>query len=207
MAETSTAATAKGEATRRSILNAAIDRFGRDGFRATSVTDIARDARIGGSLVYNYFDSKAALFEAALDHDAAAVIDEAVAGVLASDDPLAWRSELMTDLVTSIERHPLARRVLAGLEPEVTERVVDVPSLVGLRAAVAERLLAGQRDGLVRPDIDTGVVGDGIVAMVIAMLMATVQLGNHVTLRFRPGVFALLGAAIDPVGQMEANDV
>ena len=33
----------KGAQTRRAILQAAIIRFGRDGFRATSVADIARD--------------------------------------------------------------------------------------------------------------------------------------------------------------------
>ena len=39
----------KGAQTRRAILSAAVARFGRDGYRATSVADIARDANVGGT--------------------------------------------------------------------------------------------------------------------------------------------------------------
>ena len=46
-------------------LAAAIERFGRDGFRATSVADIARDAGVGGTVAYSYFPNKEALFLAA----------------------------------------------------------------------------------------------------------------------------------------------
>ena len=40
----------KGAQTREAILATAIARFGRDGFRATSVTDITRDAKVSGTL-------------------------------------------------------------------------------------------------------------------------------------------------------------
>ena len=66
----------KGEQTRRAILDAAIARFGREGYRATSVADIARDAGVGGTVAYAYFPNKEALFLAAIDEDAAAVISE-----------------------------------------------------------------------------------------------------------------------------------
>jgi AcrR family transcriptional regulator len=45
----------KGAQTQRAILDAAIARFGRDGYRATSVADIARDAGVGGTVPYTYF--------------------------------------------------------------------------------------------------------------------------------------------------------
>ncbi len=61
----------KGAQTRQAILDAAIARFGRDGFRATSVADIARDATVGGTVAYAYFPNKEALFLAAIDEDAA----------------------------------------------------------------------------------------------------------------------------------------
>src|SRR5690242_18506484 len=57
---------AKGEQTRRAILLAAIDRFGQDGFRATSIAKIARDAGVGATITWNYFPNKEALFLAAL---------------------------------------------------------------------------------------------------------------------------------------------
>src|SRR3954451_16200448 len=103
----------KGAQTRRAILDAAITRFGREGYRATSVADIARDAAVGGTVAYAYFPNKEALFLAALDEDAAAVIQEGVSGVLAEPSGnKAWRENLIFTLVLALDRHPLARRVL-----------------------------------------------------------------------------------------------
>src|SRR6476661_3285348 len=138
----------KGEQTRQVILDAAIVRFGRDGYRATSVADVARDAGVGGTITYAYFPNKEALFLAALDEDAAAVIQEGVSGVLAEPSGnKAWRENLIFTLV--LDRHPLARRVLGGHEPGVPERVVDIPAMTELRKAVAERLRTDQLDGVV----------------------------------------------------------
>src|SRR3954470_24294936 len=108
----------KGAHTRRAILDAAIARFGREGFRATSVADIARDAGVGGTVAYAYFPNKEALFMAALDEDAAAVIHEGLSTVLDGVDLVDWRQTLIFTLVAAVERHPLARRLLAGLEPD-----------------------------------------------------------------------------------------
>src|SRR5512143_3067086 len=108
----------KGEQTRQAILDAAIARFGRDGYRSTSVADIARDASVGGTVAYSYFPNKEALFLAALDDDAAAVIHEGLSSL--TDDSIAdWRETLIFTLLAAVEAHPLARRVLAGLEPDV----------------------------------------------------------------------------------------
>ena len=93
------APTTKGEQTRRSILLAAIERFGQDGFRATSVADIARDAGVSGTRAYAYFDNKEALFLAALDTDVAEVIDEGVSSVLETAGDDAWRGTLIFTLM------------------------------------------------------------------------------------------------------------
>ena len=57
------------------------DRSGsrRDGYRATSVTDIARDANLSSTAAYVYFPNKEALFIAAVDEDAAGVVNAASA--------------------------------------------------------------------------------------------------------------------------------
>src|SRR5258708_34803790 len=123
----------KGERTRQAVIDAAIARFGRDGYRSTSVADIARDASVGGTVTYAYFPSKEALFLAAVDEDAARVIHEGVSSVI--DDPAAvpdWRQTLIFTLVEAVEHHPLARRLLAGHEPEVTDRVLEIPALTEL---------------------------------------------------------------------------
>ena len=88
-----------------------------------------------------------------------------------------WRQGLLFTLLEALERHPLARRLLAGLEPEVTVRVLDIPALEEMRKAVAERLRADQVTGRVRPDIDPGQTASGMVVIVISLLMATMQTG------------------------------
>src|ERR1700751_2940505 len=92
----------KGEQTRRAILEAAVARFGRDGYRATSVADIARDANVGGTVAYAYFPNKEALFLAAVDEDAAAVIEEGLATVLDVPDIRRWHDTLIFTLVDAV---------------------------------------------------------------------------------------------------------
>jgi AcrR family transcriptional regulator len=188
---------AKGERTRQAILEAAIERFGRDGYRATSVADIARDAGVGGTVAYAYFADKEALFLAALDEDAAAVIHEGLSSIFESADRLDWQQALLFTLVAAVEHHPLARRLLAGLEPEVTERVLEIPALNELRKACGERLAAEQLAGTVRHDIDATVIGNGIVAIMLSLLMSVVQLGTGAAGAYADDVAAVFDAALD----------
>ena len=191
----------KGEQTRSMILEAAIARFGRDGYRATSVADIARDASVGGTVAYAYFPNKEALFLAAVDEDAAGVINEGMSSILevpaaGADD---WRQLLLVTLVDAVERHPLARRLLAGLEPDVTDRVLEIPALTELRKACTERLRTEQLAGTVRNDIDPAVIGNGVVAVMLSLLMSVVQLGRAAAAPYSMDVAAVFEAALRPV--------
>jgi AcrR family transcriptional regulator len=186
----------KGAQTRRAILRAAIVRFGRDGFRATSVADIARDASVGGTVAYAYFPNKEALFFAAVDEDAAGVIEEGLTTVLDAPDIHRWHDTLIFTLVDAVGRHPLARRLLAGLEPEVTVRVLEIPALTELRKACAERLRTGQAAGMVRPDIDPAAVANGIVALMLSVLMSVTQLGSQAAVAYWHDVAAVFEAAL-----------
>ncbi|HVA08017.1 MAG TPA: TetR/AcrR family transcriptional regulator [Acidimicrobiales bacterium] len=189
----------KGAATRRAILGAAITRFGRDGYRSTSVADIARDASVGGSVAYAYFPSKEALFFAAVDEDAAGVIEEGLSSVIGDPDISSWQQTLIFTLVQAVERHPLARRLLAGLEPEVTVRVLDIPALNEVRKACAERIRAEQLAGTVRPDLNPDGIGNGIVALMLSMLMSVVQLGSEAAVSYSHDVASVFAAALGPV--------
>ena len=189
----------RGERTRQAILDAAITRFGRDGFRATSVAEIARDAGVGGTVTYAYFPNKEALFTAALDEDAAGVIEEGVSSLLEQPNAGAWRETLIITLVDAVERHPLARRVLAGLEPHVTERMLDIPAMTELRKAVAERLRSDQAAGTVRPDIDPVAISNGAVVIVLSILMSVLQFGREGVAEHGADVLAVFAAALDPV--------
>lgn len=187
----------KGEQTRQTILEAAIARFGRDGYRSTSVADIARDAAVGGTVPYTYFADKEALFLAAIDEDAAAVIHEGLTSVM--EDPVIedWRQTLIFTLVEAVESHPLARRLLAGLEPEVTDRVLEIPALTELRKAVIERIRTEQAKGAVRHDIDPVAIGNGVVSIVLSLLMSVVQVGRSTALTYGTDVAAVFEAALD----------
>jgi AcrR family transcriptional regulator len=199
MSTTRASTPSKGELTRRAVLDAAIVRFGRDGFRATSVADIARDASVGGTVAYAYFPNKEALFLAAVDHDAAAVIAEGVSHILEDPEADDWRGTLVFTLVDAVDRHPLARRLLAGLEPEVTARVMEIPALHELRKACAERLRTEQATGRARPDIDAVAVANGIVTICLSLLRSVVQIGSDVTVTYAADVAAVFAAALDPV--------
>ena len=188
----------KGEITRQAILSAAIARFGRDGYRATSVARIARDAGVGGTVAYAYFPNKEALFLAAVDHDAAGVIDEGVTHVIENPEADDWRGTLIFTLVDAVDHHPLARRLLAGLEPDVTDRVMEIPALTELRKVCAERLRTEQAAGTVRGDIDPVAVANGMVSICLSLLMSAVQVGVSGVSAYADDISAVFDAALDP---------
>ncbi len=190
----------KGAATRDAILHAAIVRFARDGFRSTSVADIARDAGVSGTLAYAYFPNKEALFLAAVDEDASGLIQLAVDHLNQPVEDIAfdWRAALLLTLVDAVDDHPLAKRLLGGLEPDVTERVLSIPALEELRKAVGERIRSEQLTGIVRTDIDPYAVGSGLVSMFLSLLMSVIQIGRDAIAAYAPGIVALTEAALLP---------
>ncbi len=106
-----------------------------------------------------------------------------------------WRQALFFSLIEALERHPLARRLLAGLEPEVTDRVLEIPALAELRKGCAERLRAEQLGGHARTDFDPVVMANGVVAIMLSLLMSVVQLGDAAVV-YSADVSAVFEAAI-----------
>jgi AcrR family transcriptional regulator len=188
-------ATTKGEHTRNALLAAAIQCFAVSGVKGVTLTDVARMVGISPAAVYAYFPGKDALFTAAVDADAAGLIQRAmtamVDGILVAD----W-SPLIGALLEGLPHHPLARRVLAGLEPDQTERLVGIPALVKLRKGIAHLVSAGQATGEYRPDIDAGLVADGLGTIIVSLLMAILQSGGVPDERRVAGVIAVLDAAL-----------
>jgi AcrR family transcriptional regulator len=187
----------KGAQTRRAILDAAIARFGREGYRSTSVADIAREAGVGGTVAYAYFPNKESLFFAAVDEDAAAVIHEGLTPSIMGSNIGEWWEALIVTLLRSLDRHPLARRLLAGLEPEVTARLIEIPALEELRKVTAERLLTEQLSGAVRPDIDPVSTANAIIAIILSLLMSLLQIGDGAIGLYGDDIAGLFVAAID----------
>lgn len=186
----------KGAQTRQAILRAAIRRFAREGFRATSVADIARDAGVSGTLAFNYFPNKEALFLAAVDEDASGLIQLAVDHIHEFVGMHDWRATLLLTLVDAVDDHPLAKRLLGGLEPEVTARVLEIPALEELRKVVGERIRSEQLADFVRNDVDPVELGSGLVSIFLSLLMSVVQLGRDTIVPYAPGVVAVIEAAL-----------
>lgn len=185
----------KGDRTRRRLLDHAITRFAADGYRRTSVSDIARDAGLTPAGAYAYFASKEALFVAAVDDDAGGLIDRARDARATQTAVIDRQLVGITALADGLAAHPLARRVLGGREPEVVARLLDLPSLRALRADIAEELRTAQGVGEVRGDLDVDDLALGVETIVLTLLMGIVQVGPPEEARQR-GVTAVLRAAL-----------
>ncbi len=184
--------TSRGEQTRQALLDAARDRFARDGYRRSSVADISRDAGVGGTTAYVHFANKEALFFAAVDADLTALFEEFAAALMGLDPGDHVAERLLPAVLATIDDHPLARRLLAGLEPEFTARVLGTDAFAALRTRVAELLRAAQDAGEVRADVDATDLADGLVAAVVSVAMASVQIGDAVLANFGDGLASML---------------
>lgn len=78
----------RSAATRRALLDAARARFGRQGFDATSVDDIAATASLTKGALYHQFRDKAALFEAVFVEVEEQVVRRLQEAVHDVDDPV-----------------------------------------------------------------------------------------------------------------------
>ena len=198
-------ALSKGERTRQALLEGAIKRFAADGFRATSLADIARAANVTPAAAYAYFANKEALFTEAVDTDAAGLIEDAVMPLLAAGFHNDW-AKLARALTDGLADHPLARRLLAGLEPEFTERMLDLPALAQLRNGLALVLAAGQEVGEVRADIDPTTIAMGLEMTVLALLIAGLQTGIAPDSDRMASVMAVLEAAVSAPKTERTNE-
>jgi AcrR family transcriptional regulator len=188
----------KGERTRQRLLEIAVRRFAEDGFRRTSVSDIARAAGLTPAAVYAYFAGKEGLFQAAVDADAGALIDAARSAALGASSARERLVLFVAALRERVDDHPLARRVLSGLEPEVAARLVTIPSLVALTAELADELAEAQSAGDIRPDVDPAELAVGLETIVLALLMAELQTAITVEPERAAGVLAVIDGALRP---------
>lgn len=107
--------------TRAALVRAGRQLFGREGFAATSVEDIAREARVTTGALYHHFPTKAAVFEA--------VFEQVHADLMAASLAAAARAADAIELITAGFGVFLDK----VLEPEVQRIVIsDGPAVLGL---------------------------------------------------------------------------
>jgi AcrR family transcriptional regulator len=170
----------KGERTRAALIDAAIACFAADGFQRTSLTRVAQQIRVSPTAVYRYYSDKEALFAAAFDADAAAlvalarrVLTHTYESVLADESALPVTegvAALIESVVGAVDEHPLVARVLAGDEPMTPERILEVPSLAALREELAGLLELGQEVGYVKRELPAEQLALGIETILLTQL-------------------------------------
>ena len=194
----------KGERTRAALIHAAISRFASEGFNRVSLTDVARDVGVSPTAVYRYFPDKEALFEAAVDADAEALVAFArdaltrdVGGSL-----LELLGRLAAGLVRAAHEHPLVARVLAGADIMTPARILALPTLAVFRSELADLLKFGQSVGAVRGDLDAAVAALGLETVVlnhVGYLVASATTESDEPDERWAAVVSLLDAALRPL--------
>jgi AcrR family transcriptional regulator len=131
--------------TRAALIAAGRRLFGRDGFAATSVEDLARDARVTTGALYHHFATKGMLFEAVFEaahQEMLAASERAAAGATGPVEFLARGFESFLDAVMQ----PDLQQILivdgpAVLGPvrftELDDRYAVAAIVMALRAAVS----------------------------------------------------------------------
>jgi len=110
----------RGRATRDKLLATARRLFGRDGYEATSVEAVLREAGVARGSLYHHFESKPALFDAVLDQVVAETAAQAAAAAAKHDDPVEGL------------RAGCATWLRLSLDPAVQQiALVDAPAVLG----------------------------------------------------------------------------
>jgi AcrR family transcriptional regulator len=162
MATASTSRAASAEATRRRLLEAAIERFAADGLGA-SFDAVAADAGATKGALYHHFGSKDGLVQAvyreAVRRHAQRVLERSSEGT--GRDRLLGLIDASARLYSS--RTPFYRLLVAlhlevaGARPELAE--IAGPVHRQQREHMTALVRAGQADGSIRADLDAEAVG------------------------------------------------
>ena len=107
--------------TRQALIDAARVRFGAAGYAATSIDDIARDARVTIGALYHHFRTKAALFEA--------VFEQAHGQMLEAVETRALGAQAPADVLTAA----IDGFLDALLDPASQQiLIIDAPAVLGV---------------------------------------------------------------------------
>jgi AcrR family transcriptional regulator len=170
-----TRASSKGAETRERILNAAIRQFAADGFRRTSIADVAEQSRVSAPTVHSYFGTKDELFAAACARDIDALVDTVEQQMAQGAGPTL---RLIPGIIDLLGDHPLAARLLRGSEPDVAAQIMASPSLDRLRSAIAARVAEAQNLGIVQVDLPPATIALALETLLLSLTMLTLQLGG-----------------------------
>lgn len=181
---------------REQILDAARRCFARNGFHATSMSDVLAEANLSAGALYSYFDSKSELIGAIAIESVSTVTNEI--GRLIERHPDASLAEVMVTAVRTIRRLDKDRS-LSSLGVQVWAEAVRDPSLAG-HFAQTHSWLRGQVSAIITrqyPDLPADRVDHvaGVVdAILPGFLLQRALLPGADTAHFEDGLRVLLTA-------------
>ena len=145
--------TARGERTRRKILDAARSEFGTRGFADTGITEITRTAKVALGTFYTYFDSKEEVFRA-LVQDMSEQVRLAVAPVLTEGrGTLEAEERALAAFLTFVGQHQQVYRIID--EAEFVDPAGFRAHYENTATRIAERLAEGAAAGVMQPPHDS----------------------------------------------------
>jgi AcrR family transcriptional regulator len=157
--------TARGQATRDKLVEAARDVFAERGFAGTRMGDISDAAGVAHGTVYTYFDTKEDVLLAVLE----SVIDDLHRAMTPPNvrDPIARVEAANRAYLDSYRAHAhllrVAQEASAG-DPRFVDVLLDLRRTHVARVAAAIRKL--QADGLASPDLDPHTAAAALCGMV-----------------------------------------
>ncbi len=134
------------------VLDAALVLFSRNGFAATKVEDIARDAGISKGAIYRYFDSKEKIFESLVRRAITPLADQAVILAQTSKDD----AETLLKTVLTMGAHRLSDPKFLALPRLVLQEAGRFPELAEMyRREVLDKGIAAF-ELIIQRGIDAG---------------------------------------------------
>lgn len=163
----------KGERTRERLLRAAITRFGEDGYRATSVSQLSRDAGLTPAAAYAYFDDKESFWAVAVNADLDQLRDE-ILPVVGGDTPVI---AMVLAMIEGLQRHALARRVLVEGERDDLDLVLGHPLFANMTRQIARTLAARQQEGRLSDAVAADQLALGLETTIFGLVLFLVRAG------------------------------
>jgi len=156
----------KKQARKERIYQAAVELFRQQGFDGTTVEEIAAAADVGKGTFFNYFPTKEAVLLYQGERQMMHVRDQ-LADVLASPtlSAVAKLKCLLHTLTEGLEDNKDLTRVVVFETIKTPAALSDRRDRLGFRTLVSEILAAGQARGEIRPDLDSVLMAQAIVAV------------------------------------------
>jgi len=144
--------------TRERILRAAIDQFAQNGFSGARIELICKNADVNPRMIYHYFNDKAGLYVAVLEHVLGQLRAEELKLDVSHSEPFDGLMKMFDFIFEHFAGHPELIRLLSAenlLEGAFLKSSVATPSVASPVVQHIETLLKrGEKSGVVRPGLD-----------------------------------------------------